>query len=98
MDDDVRILDFTPKATLMPATIVLVGLALIWLLRTPRERMILPIILVAVLIPYSQNVHLGMYFFMMRIMVLCALARMMAQGMFRGLHLTRFDKLYLTWA
>jgi len=101
MEDDVRVIQWSTYSenAIEPLTMALVVIACVLTLLLPRRTAILPMIAVAVLIPYPQRIVIGgIGFDMMRLVLICALARVLARSEIGGLHLIRLDKLFLTWA
>ncbi len=101
MEDDVRVIHWSTysETSIEPLTMALVGIACALTLILPRRTAILPMVAVAILIPYAQRIVIGgIGFDMMRLVLLCALLRVLSRNEIRELHLIRLDKLFLTWA
>lgn len=64
----------------------------------PRNRMILPLLILTVLIPSAQRIVIaGLDFSFLRVLVLVGCTRLLARGEMRGLQWTRLDILFAAW-
>lgn len=101
MDDDIRAIQWTSysQTALEPATAVIVAIACALTFILPRRTSVLPMIVVATLIPYPQRIVLaGVGFDMVRIVIICALARVLGRKEMQSLQLTRMDKAFLAYS
>ncbi len=101
MGDNIRVIDFGTfdKTTLEPLTMVLALMACVMVFCLRRNLAIIPMIIVASLIPYPERIRVGILDFdMLRMVLACALIRVMARREMSELRLTSLDKFYLAWA
>lgn len=101
MDDDVRNIQWATytQTALEPLTLVIVLAACILVFALPRRLAVLPMVVVAVLVPYPQRLMLGpIGFDMMRLVLISAVLRLASRGEFSSLQLNRLDKAFLAWA
>jgi hypothetical protein len=88
-----------PELTITQATAFLTVILTVLVCVLPRKYVLLPLVLTACFVPSNQYVYIfGLHFYVNRILIFAAIARIVLADEVQAIKWNRFDKLVLAWA